>query len=173
MVMSPRTFGILIALVTLVLDQASKLWVLFVFDLPIRGRVPVLPFTDLVMVWNRGVSYGLFQQHTDVGRWLLIAVTLAVSLFLARWLWRETDAPNVIGLGLVLGGAIGNGIDRVAYGAVADFVLLHAGGFEWYVFNVADAAIVVGVVFLLYGALPIGRRGDARSAERAGPDTTT
>lgn len=171
--MTATRLGFLIALVTLVLDQASKLWVLFSYDLPLKGRVAITPFMDFVMVWNRGVSYGLMQQETDLGRWLLIGLTVLAVVLLTRWLLKEGDAPNAIGLGLIIGGAIGNGIDRLAYGAVADFVLLHAGGFEWYVFNIADAAIVVGVAFLLYGAFPIGRNGAAKSAHEPGQDTTT
>lgn len=151
--------GLITAAVTLVLDQATKLGVLFVFNLPEREHVVVTPFMDLVMVWNRGISYGLFQQEGELGRWLLTSVMLAASVFIFFWMRREFARINTLALGLLLGGAIGNMIDRVAYGAVADFVLLHGFGYQWYVFNIADAAIVAGVAFLLYGALPSGRRG--------------
>ena len=141
-----------LALAILFADQITKLWVLFGVDLPARGRVPVMPFMDAVMVWNRGISYGLFQQETLMGRWLLFALTLIACLFLALWLWRETQRVTSLALALILGGALGNGIDRAAYGAVVDFILLHAAGYEWYVFNIADATIVAGVALLLYGA---------------------
>ncbi len=152
-----------LALAILVVDQASKLWLLFGYELAARGRVAVMPFVDLVLVWNRGISYGLFTQDGDLGRWMLVAVTVAACIFLIVWLRRETSALTVAAIGVILGGAIGNGIDRIAWGAVVDFVLLHAGTFEWYVFNVADVAIVVGVALLLYGAL----RGDERGHDRA------
>jgi signal peptidase II len=122
---------------------------------------------DFVMVWNRGVSYGMFQQESTLGRLVLLAVTVAAVVFLSVWMKRESSRFTSFGLGLILGGAIGNGIDRAVYGAVADFVLLHAGGFEWYVFNIADAAIVVGAALLLYGAF---WRGNG-SAEAKTPTT--
>jgi signal peptidase II len=171
--MKATRLGLMIAIITLALDQASKLWVLFSFDLPLKGRVAMAPFVDFVMVWNRGISYGLMQQDGDLGRWFLIALTVVAVVFLANWLRKEDGRVNAIGLGLILGGAIGNGIDRVAYGAVADFVLLHSGSFEWYVFNIADAAIVVGVVFLLYGALKMGRVDDRPRAQEPGTNNHT
>lgn len=151
-------FGGLVAALTLALDQTSKLWVLHGLDLPVRGHVSIMPTIDFVMVWNRGISYGLFQQDTPLGRALLLLVTLVASAFLIGWILREKGRLNLFALGLVLGGAIGNGIDRLAYGAVVDFVLFHIGSFQWYVFNIADAAIVAGVALLLYGALRRGER---------------
>jgi len=149
--------GLLVALTICLVDQALKLWLIFVFDLESRGRVAIAPFFDLIMVWNTGISYGLFAQDSDLGRWLLIAVTAAAVAILWVWLARTASAVAIVGLGLIIGGAIGNGIDRVAYGAVADFALLHlsigASAFHWYVFNLADAAIVVGVGALLYDSL--------------------
>ena len=154
--MKAGAFGLAVAAATFVADQALKYWVVLVYELAARGRVEVLPFLDLVMVWNRGISYGLFQQDTLTGRLVLLAVSVAACVFVVIWLRRETSRLNALALGLILGGAAGNAVDRAVYGAVADFVLVHAGGFEWYVFNIADAAIVVGVGLLLYGAL---RRG--------------
>lgn len=171
--MTATRLGLIIGATTLVLDQISKLWVLFVFELPLKGRVALMPFVDFVMVWNRGISYGLMQQESELGRWGLIVLTIVAVVFLGNWLRKEAGIANGIGLGLILGGAIGNGIDRIAYGAVADFVLLHAGNFQWYVFNIADAAIVVGVVFLLYGALKSGQTSDRPRADEPGTNTTT
>ena len=151
--MRPLPLGLVVALSTFVADQALKLWIVFVYDLAARGRVEVLPFLDLVMVWNRGISYGLFQQDSGIGRLVLLGISLIACVLLVVWLRRENSGLAAVAIGLILGGAAGNGVDRAAYGAVADFVLLHAGGFEWYVFNIADAAIVVGVALLLYGAL--------------------
>jgi signal peptidase II len=150
--MQLRTSSYTVALASLVSDQLSKLWVLFVLDLPNRGRMEIAPFMDFVMVWNRGISYGLFQQQTSGGRWALFAITVAATVALIVWIWRESNRITSTGLALIAGGAIGNGIDRAVYGAVADFVLLHIGQFEWYVFNIADAAIVAGILLLLYGA---------------------
>lgn len=138
---------------TLVVDQAIKLWALFVFDLAAKGRVALLPVFDLVLIWNRGISYGLLQQDTELGRWMLIAIHVVASIAIALWIRRENDGASSLGLALILGGAIGNGIDRILYGAVVDYALLHWGEVTWYVFNLADAAIVAGVVLLLYGAL--------------------
>jgi signal peptidase II len=145
--------GLTIGTLTVVADQASKLWLLFAFDLGAKGTVAVTPFFDLVLVWNRGVSYGLLTQDTDLGRLGLIAFAAVASFALVIWLARVTSALTAAAIGLILGGAIGNAIDRIAYGAVADFFAFHAFGFEWYVFNIADVAIVAGVIGLLYDSL--------------------
>jgi signal peptidase II len=142
--------GASVALVTLALDQASKLYFLFVDVLSLREPVALAPFLELVVVWNRGISYGLFQQHTDLGRWILIVISILASIGLGFWIRRTTGRLLSASLGLIAGGAIGNVIDRLAYGAVFDFLQLHWGSWSWYVFNVADAAIVAGVVGLLY-----------------------
>ncbi|GLK67723.1 signal peptidase II [Hansschlegelia plantiphila] len=149
----PARRAFLVALLVFVLDQAIKLWALFPFDLASKGRVPVLPVFDLVLIWNTGVSYGLLQQDGEVGRWVLVAVHIVASVFIALWIRREEQMVSAIGLALILGGAVGNGLDRVVYGAVVDYALLHWGEVTWYVFNLADAAIVAGVLLLLYGAL--------------------
>jgi signal peptidase II len=149
MAFSPRAWGALVAIAALVLDQAVKLWLLGPFALAEKGRLAVAPVLDLVLVWNRGVSYGLLQQEGDLGRWVLIAVGIAGSALFGWWLWRAERRLTALSLGLVIGGALSNVIDRFAYGAVADVFLFHVGGFEWYVFNVADAAIVAGVAGLI------------------------
>lgn len=149
--------GLAAALVTALIDQASKLWLLYAFDLGSRGRVPVLPFLDLVLVWNKGISYGLFAQNSDLGQMLLLAFKVAAAVFLWVWLARAENRLMAVSLGLIIGGAIGNAIDRLAHGAVVDFALLHLTtatfSFNWYVFNVADVAIVAGVAGLLYETL--------------------
>lgn len=150
---SPARRAYLVALVVFVLDQALKLWALFVFDLAAKGRVAVAPLFDLVLVWNTGVSYGLLQQDSDFGRWALVALHVVASIAITIWIAREKDTLSALALALILGGAVGNGVDRVAYGAVVDYALLHWGEVTWYVFNLADAAIVAGVLLLLYGAL--------------------
>ena len=149
--------GLMTAAVTVLLDQALKLWLLFVFGLQEGDRVRLAPFLDLVLVWNKGISYGLFQQRGAYGQWLLLALTVVAVVLLWTWLARSTSRLMVVSLALIIGGAVGNAIDRAAYGAVADFVLLHLTTatfrFEWYVFNLADAAIVAGVAGLLYDSI--------------------
>jgi signal peptidase II len=149
--------GLATAAATCAFDQAVKLWLLFGFNLPGRGVVRVAPFVDLVLTWNTGISYGWFQQEGPLGQWALLALkTIAVALI---WIWltRAESRLAAIALGLIIGGALGNAIDRLAYGAVADFVLLHVETatwrFNWYVFNFADVAIVAGVTMLLYEAV--------------------
>ena len=153
--------GLMTAAVTTLLDQALKLWLLFVVGLQEGDQVRVTPFFDLVLVWNKGISYGLFQQNGPFGQWLLLALTAAAVVLLWIWLARSTSLLMALSLALIIGGAVGNAIDRVAYGAVADFVLLHlttgSFSFKWYVFNLADAAIVAGVAGLLYDSFA-GRR---------------
>ncbi|ULK95555.1 signal peptidase II [Bradyrhizobium sp. I71] len=152
--MTPLRAGILSALVTLVADQASKLWLLNVFDLARRGAVRVTPFFDLVLAWNIGISFGWLQNDSQAAQLALMAVKGIAVVALAIWMARSHTMLATIALGLIIGGAIGNGIDRLAYGAVVDFALLHieiAGKtYNWYVFNLADVAIVAGVAALLY-----------------------
>lgn len=145
--------GWLTALAVFVLDRLSKWWIVEVYDLPERGSVAVLPFFSLTMVWNQGISLGLFQADSDLGRWLLIGVTGAISLALAVWLARVETRLLAVAIGLVLGGAVGNIIDRLIYPGVADFFHFHAFGASFYVFNVADSAISIGVVLLLWDSL--------------------
>jgi signal peptidase II len=160
-----RRFGVVVASTIFVADQVTKLMVLFWARLEDTGPWHILPFLDFVMVWNRGISYGLFQQSTEIGRWALIALSIAASIWLSFWLRGSTRRGEALALGLIIGGALGNVVDRIAYGAVADFVHLHWGEWSWYVFNIADAAIVVGVVALLYDALrsEVGKSGASPS----------
>ena len=134
----------------LVSDQAFKLWMLNGFDIAARGRVALVPFLDLVMVWNEGISFGLFSQDSLAGALVLGAIKLGIVAFLAVWMWRAQSRLAVISLALMIGGALGNLVDRVLYGAVADFFLFHVGQFEWYVFNLADVWIVVGFALIVY-----------------------
>ncbi|UOM36940.1 signal peptidase II [Acuticoccus sp. I52.16.1] len=145
-----RLAAIVLALAVLIADQATKLLVLGV-DFA-AGPIRVAPFADITLVMNRGISYGLFQQD-GMGRWLLVAFTIVASLALALWLWRARRTVTRIAIALILGGAVGNLIDRVVYGAVVDFVHLHWGDWSWYIFNIADAAIVVGVAVLILESL--------------------
>jgi len=149
--------GVGIAALVFIVDLASKLWVLDGLALEATGPIRILPWLDFVLVWNRGVSYGLFQQDSDLGRWLLVGVTIVATVALATWMARTTSRLSAVALGFVVGGAVGNGVDRVVYGAVVDFVHFHVADFSWYVFNVADAAIVVGAALIVLDALGGGR----------------
>ncbi|MEP3048531.1 MAG: signal peptidase II [Roseibium sp.] len=151
-----------IVLIGVILDQASKLWLVYSFDLATNGPISVLPVLDFVLVWNRGISYGLFQQDSNVGRWLLVALTVAATVALWIWSTRVTSKLLAFALALVISGAIGNGIDRIAYGAVVDFVYFHVGDFSWFVFNLADTWIVAGAAGLLYDSLRNGPNSAAK-----------
>ena len=147
-------FGLTVAALATAIDQAVKLWLLFVLDLGGRGIVTLTPFFDLVLTWNTGISYGLFRQEGPLGQWALLALKAIAVILLWIWLSRAASRLTALSLGLIIGGAIGNAIDRFAYGAVADFALFHVTtatfSFNWYVFNLADVAIVAGVIGLLY-----------------------
>ncbi len=148
-------WGLLAALLVLLADQGSKWWVLNVLHLRTVGEIPLLPVFSLRFVQNQGVTFGLFQQSGAWEPWLLAAVALAVVAVLAVWLRRAESLPVALSLGAIAGGAVGNVIDRVRFGAVVDFLHAHAFGYSWYVFNMADAAIVCGVgVLVLDGLRP-------------------
>jgi signal peptidase II len=166
--MSTRDWGLAAAAGALLLDQATKLILLFGYGF--KAGIPpdfcdarpvgfltsvrVLPFFNLSLVPNCGISYGLFQVHGLWGVALLVFIAFLAVVALGIWLWRTADRVIAIGLGLIIGGAIGNNlVDRPIYGWVADFFDFHAFGYHWYVFNVADAAITFGVIALLYDAM--------------------
>jgi signal peptidase II len=146
--------GVIVAIATLALDQASKFWLVRVFDIARRGTVKLTPFFDLVLAWNQGISFGWFQSDGPATQIALMAVKAVAVVVLAVWMARSHTLIASVALGFIIGGAIGNGIDRLVYGAVVDFALFHVqiGGntFNWYVFNLADVAIVAGVAALLY-----------------------
>jgi signal peptidase II len=145
--------GAAIAAGTFLADQATKLLVLYGLELGLGDRLVLAPFADLVVTYNRGISYGLFPQDGELGRWALALLSVAAATLFAVWMLQSRSPVVVVALGLLVGGALGNALDRMVYGAVVDFVSLHAFGWYWYVFNLADAAIVAGVVGLLYDAV--------------------
>ncbi|ACK51778.1 lipoprotein signal peptidase [Methylocella silvestris BL2] len=151
--MSPRVLGALVAALTLAADQANKLWLIFVYGIEQRQPIALAPFLDVVYAKNPGISYSLLSARTDFQRYALLGLTLAATIFMILWLWRSTSKLIACALGLIIGGALGNAYDRAAYGFVADFYHFHVGSFSWYVFNLADAAIVAGVALLLYDSL--------------------
>ena len=158
-------WGLLAALLVLAADQASKWWVLDILDLPEVRQILVLPVLSLTMVWNHGVTFGLLNGLGAWGPWLLAGAALAVVIVLAVWLRRAESRLVAVALGAIGGGAVGNVTDRLRFGAVVDFLHAHAFGWSWYVFNVADAAIVCGVAVLVLDGL--------RTKRVAAPDGTT
>ena len=148
-----KRLGFGLAALVFLLDQLTKYWVLAIVRLPERGSIDVLPVFRLTYVENIGVSMGLFRANTDLGRWLLVAVTGGIAIAVAVWIGREKARADVIALGLILGGALGNIVDRVRFGYVVDFLHFFWGEHSFWVFNVADAAITAGVLLLLYRAL--------------------
>ncbi|MGD1037857.1 MAG: signal peptidase II [Roseiarcus sp.] len=165
--MRARTLGGLAIAGVLALDQASKFAVVRYFDADGGAPFARTPFLDFALRWNRGISFSLFAQDSVGGRWLLLALTLAVTAALGLWLWRARAPLVGLGLGAVIGGALGNGYDRLAYGAVADFLDLHAFGRHFFVFNLADAAINVGVALLIFDGLFGSGRPSAPGPSRA------
>lgn len=145
------TFGFVVAAVTLVLDLLTKWWIVGKVMDPPRA-IEITPFFNLVMVWNRGITFGLFGDAVW-GRWAFAGLALAIVAVLISWLSRASYRDTALALGLVIGGAIGNVIDRVRWGAVADFLDFHVAGWHWPAFNLADSAIVIGVGVLLLEAL--------------------
>ena len=141
------------------IDQLHKWWMLNVYGISEKAPVRITSFFDLVMVWNKGVSYGLFTTHTQ--EWL-IALSLAITAVLWVWACGAHRAFAAAALALVIGGALANALDRAMRGAVADFFHFHYQGFSWYVFNLADVAIVAGVALLLYESLFMGEAPDRR-----------
>jgi signal peptidase II len=158
---SLTSFGLLLALFSFIADQLFKLWMLQVVDIAAAQPIVVTPFFSFVLAWNQGVSYGWFSQGGDAGQLVLIALSALASMFLWIWLARTSSTISAAGLGLVIGGALGNLADRAIHGAVADFFLFHAYGYSWYVFNVADIAIVAGVLALLYDSFRESRQSKA------------
>ena len=163
--------GGILAVITFVADQLNKWWMLYKFW-PSQNCDPfsqfckyeVMPFLNYLMVWNPGISYGLFPQHSVYGKMFLIAFSVIVSIGLLIWLFKVENRLSALSIGLIIGGALGNAVDRYLYGAVADFFELHAFGASWYVFNIADVAIVAGVIGLLYESLFYSRKNVSNSA---------
>jgi len=154
--LEPREVGLIAAAISLIADQGSKLFMLYgagFAQMTPGMAVPVLPFFNLVMVWNPGISYGLFPASGRIGTIALVAISILVVGFLVWWLWRSTSQWLTAGFGLIVGGALGNVIDRVIYGKVADFFHFYGFGYDWYIFNIADVAITLGAIAIIYDVL--------------------
>jgi signal peptidase II len=154
--LQPREIGLIAAALAVIADQGSKLFMLYgagFAQMPPGAAIPVLPFFNLVMVWNPGISYGLFPASSLTGTAVLVAVDIVAVAGLTWWLWGSTSRALTAGFGLIIGGALGNLIDRLIYRKVADFFHFYGFGYDWYVFNIADVAITLGAMAILYDVL--------------------
>jgi signal peptidase II len=142
-----------VALAVIALDQLTKYWLLSVLRLPEQASHEVLWPLQFTRIWNEGVSFGLFQAQYDLVRWGLVVFSLAVAALLSAWARSQGRLLPALGLGLVIGGAIGNAIDRVRFGAVVDFIDVQRLGFFPWIFNIADSGITIGVILLLLDSL--------------------
>lgn len=154
--------GMLVAAVALIADQASKWALMDILRLP-EAPIDVLPFFRLVMVWNQGVSFGMFADAGDMRRWVLIGVSLTIVCVLLAWLWRAEKPLIAWAIGLIIGGAVGNVVDRGRWGAVADFFYFHYEQFYWPAFNIADSTIFIGVVLLCWDSIVLSKNSDSKA----------
>lgn len=162
--------GLILVVLLMAVDQLSKWWILEGLDLPSRRSVPLLPFLSLTMVWNTGISMGL-SLGDALGKWGIIIMTAGVSLWLTLWLARTQRQLEAFALSLIISGALGNLIDRFVHGAVVDFIHLHAFGYNFYVFNIADSAITIGVAILLIDSLRDSRKSPKNASNTSDPET--
>lgn len=153
--MNNRFLGLLLAFMIMIADQGSKVMALQIAQ---GQSYEVFSFFNLVLVWNRGVSFGMFNHGQPLSPFIFIAVSLAIAGGFAAWLWRAESRAVAAALGLVIGGAIGNVIDRLVHGAVVDFLDFHLGGLHWPAFNIADSGIVIGIALIVIDGLCSGTR---------------
>jgi signal peptidase II len=165
MPVNPFRFGLMIAVLAVIADQASKWWVLAIFaKSPVA--ITVTPFFNIVQTWNRGISFGLFNDDGDFNALILSLVAIVIVVYLVRWLYRTETKWTGLALGLIIGGALGNVIDRALHRAVFDFLDVHVGGYHWPAFNGADSFITVGAALLIFDYL-FARAGDRNNMNDA------
>ncbi|WP_017671530.1 signal peptidase II [Blastomonas sp. AAP53] len=164
-----RTEGIALAFAILVIDQIVKFIVAGPLALSSRLQIEIMPFFNLTWAENRGVSMGFLTAQTDTARWLLVALTGLIAAVVLLWMWKERARGDIIALGMILGGALGNIVDRARLGYVVDYADLHFGTFRpFMIFNIADAAITLGVLLLLARVLIIGDKATKSEGPTAG-----
>lgn len=156
-------FGLITALLALAADQLNKYWMIEIYEIGSRGRVAVTSYLDLVMLWNPGISFGQLPQYGDLGRYILIGFSAVAVIAMSIWLAYAHSRLIAASVGLIVGGALGNLIDRIVHGAVADFFSFHYAGYYWYVFNIADVAITLGVLGLLIDWIALGHTKVSKS----------
>jgi signal peptidase II len=166
--MKTSSLGFLIAALVFAVDQFTKWLMVGPLQLESVGQIELLPIFNLTWTENNGISLGLLNASTETGRWLLVAMTAAIAIGVAVWIVREKQRGDLIALGMILGGALGNILDRVRFGYVVDFADLHFGAFRpFLIFNVADAAISIGVVILLLRAFLQSKERPEENVENA------
>jgi signal peptidase II len=157
--------GMAMLLPAFAIDQAHKWWMLNVYDIALKQPIRITLFFELVFVKNKGISYGMLAQDGHGGQWALSAFAVLTSIALWIWLVRgDMNRLMAASLGLIIGGALANALDRIVLGGVADFFHFHAYGWSWYVFNLADVAIVAGVIGLLYDSFRPNRNDAAKGS---------
>lgn len=160
--MKKIAISLTIATVIIFLDQISKY---ILIPMVINGEViEVSSFFNLVMVWNRGVSFGMFASDAEIMRWVLSTLAVVISIALLIWVHKDKIVPRTLPVGLIVGGAIGNVIDRIRFGAVADFFDFHLMGYHWPAFNIADSCIFIGVVIVLAQEFKNGKKSENANA---------
>ncbi len=145
----PRRFGLIAAPIAAVVDQSTKAWALHALWPPYSEGLTLLPVLNLRLGFNTGVTFGMFAESAAGAVWLLVGIKLVVVAWLLHWLWRAASRTEALAIGLIIGGAVGNILDRLRIGAVTDFIDAHYGGWHWPTFNMADVAIVCGVTLLV------------------------
>lgn len=151
-----RALGLLFSLILIGLDQLSKAQIRTFLE-SVNGQAEILPFFNLVSVWNYGISFGMFKAGSPLGAYLLIGVALVITGFFLVWLLRAKRVFQVIACAFVIGGALGNVIDRAIYGAVFDFLDVHGFGYHWPAFNIADSAVFIGIAMIVADGLFLSR----------------
>ncbi len=161
-----KTYGLLLAACIALADQAVKYAMIVPLSLQSKGTIYLLPFFNLTWAENRGVSMGMFQAGTDAQRWMLVGLTAVLAVAVLIWMWRERRIGDVLALGMILGGAIGNIVDRARFGYVVDYADFHIGSVRpFFIFNLADACITIGVLILLARALLMRDKPDQQNSE--------
>lgn len=161
-----RLIGLALAAIVAVVDQVAKFYVIGPLDLRRVAHIDLLPFFDLTYMENRGISLGMFQAHDMETRWLLVALTAAIALVVLVWMMREKALADIAGLALILGGALGNIRDRYELGYVIDYADFHIGTFRpFLIFNIADAAITLGVVIILARSLLVREKAGTEAGD--------
>ncbi len=156
--------GLMIALAGIIVDQASKWWIFLDIMRPPQS-IPVTPFFNLVLTWNTGISFGIFNNSGSFNSWFLSLLAIAIVVFLVFWLRKADNRWLAAGLGLIIGGALGNVIDRAVHGAVVDFLDFHLSGYHWPAFNGADSFIFIGAAIIILDSL-FSRRPDENRIEQ-------